>query len=127
MQLILEALYTDPYDQSLWFYHTYLTTTFSPSLKLKRFSIIPLLSTDERAEYLTIEISKLKEMLPEADDCKWIYQRLLELSLDHRELVGEWSSDTKTSDLENWLSTLSKLDPLRAGRWKDLNKRLKVH
>lgn len=93
---------------------------------MKQFSVIPSLSTDERVEYLTIEINKLKEMLPEADDCKWIYQRLLELSLDRREFDDEWFLNTQSTDLENWLNTLSKLDPLRAGRWQDLRKRLEA-
>ena len=125
LQLILEALYTDPYDQSLWFYHTYLTTTFSASSQMKSFSIVPSLTIDEQVEYLDAEIEKLRELLPEADDCKWIYQRLLELCLDRRTMASHGSVDAPTTLLD-WLKQLSKLDPLRAGRWREMKARLEA-
>ena len=92
---------------------------------MKSFSIVPSLTIDEQVEYLDGEIEKLKELLPEADDCKWIYQRLLDLCLDRRTMTENEPVDT-LSTLLGWLGQLSKLDPLRAGRWRELTARLKA-
>ena len=92
---------------------------------MKSFSIVPSLTIDEKVEYLDTEIEKLKELLPEADDCKWIYQRLLDLCLDRRTMMRDEPADTLATLLD-WLDQLSKLDPLRNGRWKELDTRLKA-
>jgi geranylgeranyl transferase type-2 subunit alpha len=79
----------------------------------------------ERIQYLKAEIDKLKEMLPEADDCKWIYQRLVEMALEFKALSqGVWPDDVSQEDVRGWVAELVKLDPLRKGKWKEVEERV---
>lgn len=70
------------------------------------------------------EIGRLQELLEDADDCKWIYQRLVELSVEVRVLAGAWPPDVADAGTREWLDKLEALDPLRAGRWRDLRRRI---
>ena len=122
LELIQRALYAGDNDQSLWFYHQVLMCTFDP--RYAKQSMAPNLSNVERAEYLTEEIEKVTEMLDGAEDCKWIYQELINMTLLFRGLGGKWSD--QDADIEKWIGELERLDPLRVGRWKDLKRNLIV-
>lgn len=138
--LITKALYTDPYDQSLWCYHQYLMSALeehNPHAPI----ILQRLHTFDRIQYLAREISNIRDMLDGAEDCKYIYQALLEYSRRFLELAerdrGGGDDDEKVStttnttpvasaeDLTGWLAELQKIDPLRQGRWRDLERKLK--
>ncbi|KAL1958141.1 hypothetical protein VTO42DRAFT_4996 [Malbranchea cinnamomea] len=118
LRLIHRAL-IDPYDQSLWFYHQYLMCTFDPTRAAE--SMAPNLKDAQRIEYLTREIDAIKEILEEEGDCKWIYQALIECTMLVSKLDGPLSDGVK-HDISSWLSQLKRLDPLRMGRWEDLQK-----
>lgn len=119
-----EALYTDPYDQSLWFYHQcLLSSLYPPNSTLQ---IAPDLSMEERRQYLSQEIRRLLEMLQEADDCKWIYQSLVDLASNYRKAFHTWPENAGTSSMSSWLERLMILDSLRAGRWQDLETELRA-
>lgn len=120
--LIQEALYTDPYDQSLWFYHHYLMCTFDPHLC--HHAMASHLTPDKRLEYITGEIDKILDMLDGAEDCKWIYQSLIQLSTMYKASSGAWPD--QAAGIRGWLSELRKLDPLRTGRWTDLDRALNI-
>ncbi|KAK5719833.1 Rab geranylgeranyltransferase [Elasticomyces elasticus] len=123
-ELITKALYTDPYDQSLWFYHQYLMATLDPS-NVQAPPVLDPCSPAEQTHYLEQEIESVKEMLDGAEDCKYIYQALLEYS--GRYLALEPGTKTvTTSDLGEWLRELRKIDPLREGRWRDLERKMKL-
>jgi len=68
--------------------------------------------------YLEQEVTSVREMLDGAEDCKYIYQALLEYARRWRDLGGE----VEKTDMKEWLGELRKLDPLREGRWRDLEK-----
>jgi len=114
--LIQEALYTDSHDQSLWFYHQYLMCTFDPALT--RQSIVPGLSPEERLQYIEWETEKLIEMLEDDDGSKWIYQSLIQLMLLFQKCAG-WLPPQAES-MRDWMASLRRLDPVRSGRWEDL-------
>lgn len=120
LSLIQEALYTDPYDQSLWFYHQYLMCTFDRHLCQD--TMAPHLTPDQGLEYITGEVDKILEMLDGAEDCKWIYQSLIQLSTMYKASSGSWPD--QAASIRDWLSELRKLDPLRTGRWTDLDRAL---
>lgn len=120
LDLIHRAL-CDPYDQSLWFYHQNLMCTFDPSLSDQ--TMAPNLSNIERLEYLRREIDEIQDMLDGAEDCKYIYQALIDCTLLARKVEGTMSGTDKENIL-SWLSELKKLDPLRCGRWLDFEKSL---
>ncbi|KAE8147420.1 hypothetical protein BDV25DRAFT_160377 [Aspergillus avenaceus] len=118
--LIHRAL-CDPYDQSLWFYHQNLMCTFDPALSSQ--TLAPNLSQSERLNYLRQEIEEIQEMLDGAEDCKYIYQALIDCTLLASKVEGTLSSGDQQNIL-SWISELKKMDPLRRGRWLDFEQSL---
>ncbi|PQE17173.1 hypothetical protein CJF32_00009024 [Rutstroemia sp. NJR-2017a WRK4] len=59
------------------------------------------------------------------DDCKWVYNALLEYTLAVCEMEERLPGHDEVEDCKAWLSQLRKLDPMREGRWNDLEKSLK--
>lgn len=125
LEMVQRALWADAEDQSLWFYHQALICAFSHQGKYREQSVTPDLSTDERLKYLTKEIENLVDMLDGAEDCKWIYQRLIELCIMYREQAGSWAEGVERVKVLEWVEELKKLDSLRLERWKDLETSLK--
>ena len=97
-------------------------STFDP--KYAADSIVPDLSEEERADYVAQEIGRLQEMLDGAEDCKWIYQSLISLSVLHKGLRGRWQ--VEMSEIGHWVDELTNLDPLRAERWADLRREVEA-
>ena len=120
LELIERALWAGSEDQSLWFYHQYLMCTFDP--KPTADSMVPDLTTAERSMYVRGEILKVREMLDGAEDCRWIYQSLISLSILYRDLGNDWIENEVS--IENYIAELTRLDSLRAGRWNDLRSRI---
>ena len=120
LELIHNAL-IDPYDQSLWFYHQNLMCTFDPSVSGQ--TMAPNLTNSERVEYLGQEIDAIQEMLDGAEDCKYIYQALIDCTVAAARVRGSMPGDDKAKIL-GWLSEIKKLDPLRQGRWTDFGRSL---
>ncbi|KAL4891956.1 prenyltransferase alpha subunit repeat protein [Aspergillus ambiguus] len=121
LELIHRAL-CDPYDQSLWFYHQNLMCTFDPATSEQ--TMAPNLSNSERIDYLRKEIEEIQDMLDGAEDCKYIYQALIECTLLLSKVEGRLGSGDQEKVL-SWLSELKKLDPLRQGRWLDFERSLR--
>ena len=120
LELIQRALWAGSDDQSLWFYHQSLMSTFDP--KYAEESMAPDLLAEERLAYVLQEIDRIQEMLDGAEDCKWIYQALLHLSTLCKALTGRWC--IRVSEIQMWVNELVKLDPLRSKRWTDLKQTL---
>jgi geranylgeranyl transferase type-2 subunit alpha len=126
-ELITTALYTDPYDQSLWSYHQYLMSTLDPKSPInsadyaRKTAILSPVSDADRTAYLGQELESIKEMLDGAEDCKYIYQALLEYSKRYIDLGVDDTVTTKEA-MAGWLTELRKLDPLREGRWRDMER-----
>jgi geranylgeranyl transferase type-2 subunit alpha len=118
---LIHQAFIDPYDQSLWFYHQNLMSVFDPTMAER--TMTPHLTSSERLEYIRSEIEEIQEMLDGAEDCKYIYQALIEYTLLASKVEGNLSSEDREQIL-NWLSDLKKLDPLRQERWIDLEKKL---
>lgn len=87
-------------------------------------SMIPAVTPEQSLEYLEKEFTNLLEMLDGAEDCKWIYQSLIYLSRLHRILGHKWP--VQKSQIRTWIEELRKLDPLRSGRWNDLELQVKL-
>ncbi|KKK21721.1 hypothetical protein AOCH_006763, partial [Aspergillus ochraceoroseus] len=121
LELIHRAL-CDPYDQSLWFYHQNLMCTFDP--ETASHTMAPNLSGSERLGYLQREIEEIQDMLDGAEDCKYIYQALIDCSLLAARVEGAIVDGDQQQQILEWLSELKKLDPLRAGRWLELERSL---
>ncbi|KAL9620677.1 MAG: hypothetical protein Q9160_004813 [Pyrenula sp. 1 TL-2023] len=122
LNLIHDAL-CDPADQALWFYHQNLMLTFAPSHSSE--NMAPNLTDEERLEYLEKELVFVEEMLEDFDDCKWIYQALIDCTLLKSRLQGTLAEEEKQR-VKDWLSELKSMDSLRTGRWNDLEKSLPI-
>ena len=94
--------------------------TFDPEYASK--SMAPALTNDDRMSYVKEQFDHLLEMLDGAEDCKWIYQALIHLSTIHRTLSTKWPTEER--QIHDWISQLRTLDPLRKGRWNDLDETL---
>ena len=110
----------DPYDQSLWFYHQNLMCTFDPATAGQ--TMVPNLSNEERLEYIRQEMEVIEEMLDGAEDCKYIYQALIDCTLLASKMQGMSSGEQRK--VLGWLTELKTLDPLREGRWLDFERSL---
>ena len=96
--------------------------TFDPRLSSN--TMAPNLTSEERLEYLSIEIDKVVEMLEGAEKCKWIFQSLIQLCLTYRAIASHLPLQAK--ELRNWMKDLETLDPLRKGRWADVMSTLPI-
>lgn len=97
--------------------------TFDPELASQ--TIAPNLDDSQRLEYVNQEIEMIEELLDDADDCKWVYQALIECTLLASKLEGTMSASARES-ISRWVKELKKLDPLRGGRWIDLETSLGI-
>ena len=116
LELIQRALWAGDNDSSVWFYHQNLMCTFDPRYAPR--SMDPDLSHEGREAYLKAELEKVFDMLEGAEDCKWIYQSLIQLNILHEDLRSEMCHTT--DQVIRWVETLDRIDSLRGGRWKDL-------
>ena len=89
-------------------------------------TITPNMTTIDRVEYINRQLVNLKDFLDGGEDCKWVYNALLEYTLAVCEMGGRPPRDDEVQDCKDWLAELRKLDPLRAGRWDDLDKSLRL-
>lgn len=119
LALLQDALNVGPEDQSLWFYHQHLISQVSDIQgKYKQSNIAPRLSREERQGYIQQEIDFIKDLAEDYKDVKWIYQALV----GYTAALGSLGIDIadQAQDRAGWLQKLRDTDPLRSGRWRDL-------
>lgn len=118
-------MYTDsyPYQQSAWFYYQFLMTTLTDYVG--HATITPHFTQEDRVEYVTRQLVILKDMLDGAEDCKWIYNALIEYTMALCQMEERTPRLDESQDCKAWLVELGKLDPLRSGRWDDLENSLR--
>ncbi|KAG0646269.1 Type II geranyl-geranyltransferase subunit alpha [Hyphodiscus hymeniophilus] len=123
-QFLDDAIFTDayPYAQSVWFYYQFLMTTLTNFVG--HATITPRFAPEERSEYVTRQLVNLRDILDGAEDCKWVYSALLEYTMALCEMEERQPRDDEMEDCKTWLAELRKLDPLRAGKWHDLDSSL---
>ncbi|KAH8756829.1 geranylgeranyl transferase-like protein type II alpha subunit [Hyaloscypha finlandica] len=124
-ELIIAAMYTDsyPYQQSAWFYYQFLMTTVTDYVG--HATITPNFTPEDRAEYVTRQLVILKDMLDGAEDCKWIYNALIDYTMALCRIEERAVDSDERQDCATWLTELRKLDPDRSGRWDDMEKSLR--
>ncbi|KAH9484165.1 Geranylgeranyl transferase type-2 subunit alpha [Psilocybe cubensis] len=102
-ELLRNAMYTDPNDQSVWMYHRWLV------------------GTDGSKELLNREIAAIQELLDEQPDSKWCLESIVHYK---RLLLKNWVSGAEAgpliSDVKSLLHRLEQLDPARRRRYRDL-------
>ncbi|KAH8647250.1 hypothetical protein BX600DRAFT_420350 [Xylariales sp. PMI_506] len=130
LALAREGLNVGPEDQSLWYYHQFLMSQLTDHVG--RPTIAPRMAVEERVGRVERELEEIRDLLEDYDDVKWIYEALLEYSLALEGLRRGASSSAADDDevyasrqeIKGWLDKLRELDPLRNGRWHDVEKML---
>jgi geranylgeranyl transferase type-2 subunit alpha len=123
LNMMQDAL-IDPFNQSAWFYHQFLMSTLHPSCPKSDLIIIDLVESD-RVDYFDQEVGRIKDILDDYDDCKWIYQALIQYCSEFQTISGQsYPNSPSKSDMQVWLAKLQELDPSRRGRWADLQNQL---
>lgn len=120
LDLVRDALNVGPEDQSLWYYHQFLVSQIVGDGNKP--SITPALTVDEKIAYLKHEIDEIKDLLEDYDNIKWIYEALSEYTVALERLQRTDSNSAEAGDLQVFLSKLRTLDPMRTGRWNDVEK-----
>lgn len=115
-----EAINVGPDDQSLWYYHQFLMLNLVNSAENP--IIAPAFTQEERVAYLRREIESIQELLEDYDDAKLIYEALFDYTLYLCQLQERKPNEQEEKDLKGWLGNLKKLDPMRSGRWADLER-----
>lgn len=85
-------------------------------------TITPNFTQEDRITYSTREIDQIKELLEDYDDIKWVYEALIEYTVALSRLQDREPDAEETEELRAWLSKLRVLDPMRYGRWNDVEK-----
>jgi geranylgeranyl transferase type-2 subunit alpha len=124
LELICTAINTDPFDQSIWYYHQYLMSALSPTCP-QQSMIAHDLTNNDRQKYYAHEMDYIQEILEDETDCKWIYEGLLRLAASYLQVEGGTKAFT-TMEIRSWLEQLKRLDPLRNGRWEELGTSLGI-
>ncbi|KAK3297779.1 uncharacterized protein B0H64DRAFT_393026 [Chaetomium fimeti] len=120
LQQIREALNVGPEDQSLWYYHQFLVLNLvAPD---KHPAMTPDFTREDRVAYLTREIDEIKELVEDYDDVKLIYEALFEYTVYYCQLEERQPEPSERAGLVVWLGKLRELDPMRNGRWADLER-----
>ena len=122
LRLIGDALNVGPEDQSLWYYHQFLMLNLAHADGKESFT--PGLAQEERIAYVKDEIVNIKDLLEDYADVKWIHEVLVEYTVALARLQGRRPDGQETEDLRAWLGKLRTLDPMRNGRWDELEKQL---
>lgn len=119
LDLVRDGLNVGPEDQSLWYYHQFLVSQIVGDGNGQ--SIAPALTVDEKITYLKREIEEVTDLSEDYDDIKWIYEALLEYTL----ALNRLENSDGAGNLQTWLTKLRTLDPMRMGRWKDVEQQAK--
>ncbi|AEO61538.1 hypothetical protein MYCTH_2311786 [Thermothelomyces thermophilus ATCC 42464] len=117
---IRNALNVGPEDQSLWYYHQFLILNIVEPEKHP--SMTRGFTREDRVAYLRREIDEIKDLLEDYEDVKLSYEGLFEYTLYLCQLEERQPDETERADLAAWLGKLKQLDPMRNGRWADLER-----
>ena len=95
--------------------------------KPQSLGIAPNLGTEERATLVKKELEEINELLEDYADVKLVYEALLEYSIALKCLQSgddHGNAGEMDEDLLGWPGRLRELDPMRRGRWDDIQKSL---
>ncbi|SNX84673.1 related to Rab geranylgeranyltransferase alpha subunit [Melanopsichium pennsylvanicum] len=118
LELVKQAMYTDPSDQSVWFYHRWLIERL---LSNDSTTIDQLATKHRRINVLQQEIEVIQELFELEPDSKWCAISLAHYHQLLAELYDDAQQRTKSRKRsQEVLQKLIELDPDRQARYRDL-------
>ncbi|KAK6500947.1 Rab geranylgeranyltransferase [Arthrobotrys conoides] len=120
------AVYTDPYDQSIQLYNHWLLLE---SCSSKSTSHVFPLTDPQKSETLLRALEWMRELLDEEPDCRLLLEEMIFVGGLLRD-VGETEEGEEVDregikqDMQSWLEKLMEVDPMRGGRWREMQERL---
>ncbi|TCD61418.1 Rab geranylgeranyltransferase [Steccherinum ochraceum] len=109
-ELVRNAMYTDPDDQSVWMYHAWLIGSGNDLPLLRR------------------EIQSIQELLDEQPDSKWCMESIVRykklILRNHASSLSAEEQEKLRSDCSSLLVTLEDIDPLRRQRYRHMKQEL---
>ncbi|KAK9480887.1 hypothetical protein V1514DRAFT_317745 [Lipomyces japonicus] len=106
LDLITQAIYVDPDDQSVWLYHHWLLTGTDEIVKL---------SVNEKIELINDQLDSVQQLADLEPDSKWCLHSLAQLKTFKAQLEGK----PVDSSVIGILDRLIEIDSMRANRYKD--------
>ena len=123
LETLKEALYTDPFDQSLHLYHHWLVNTVCNPEAESSTITLPL---SIRQQILRDTISWMNELLEDEAECTLLLEELVSFVTTLKDLNGlesraQTTEEADGMDVKGWLSTLIRIDPMRKGHWQEFS------
>ncbi len=125
LALVRQCLNVGPEDQSLWFYFQFLLLNLTESGNWE--TIAPGLADGERQYLITHTISWVEALTIDYPDIKWPFVAALDCFFELAKVEKRPITKRDLYYMDMWLQRLRKLDPMRVGRWNDLEMEYKSH
>ncbi|KAF3290833.1 Rab geranylgeranyltransferase [Orbilia oligospora] len=123
------AVYTDPYDQSIQLYNHWLLLESCSSKQTTSTSPVFSLTNSQKLETLSRTLEWMRELLDEEPDCRLLLEEMIFVGslfrdLDETEEEEDVDREEIKRDMQSWLEKLMEVDPMRGGRWREMQEKL---
>jgi len=106
-EIVHQAVFTEPDDQSAWWYHQFLIQW------AKNESLKGSITTEEFISRLREEINQINSLLEVEDSCKWALVTLASLSTYLTEYVEEDEKNNLKQQIQEMYEKIISLDPMQ--------------
>jgi len=126
--IIENATFTDPYDQSAWWYHRFILHWMKNQVDLNLKGDDADAGIDLKnwcVEILQLQIDNITSLIEFEPTCKWPVDSLVYLLTLVQEVQGEKSAEHQQR-IHELLGTLKRLDPIRSRRYEETQEMVKT-
>ncbi|KAL2311963.1 Geranylgeranyl transferase type-2 subunit alpha [Schizosaccharomyces pombe] len=121
LDMIHQAVFTDPDDSSVWIYHRWLMGHCNPNSMTP---LISMITIEERIQYLQKEIELIQELHEMEPENRWCCESLVNYEALCKTLEKQKPTE---ADIKRWtllVDKMIKVDPQRRGRYRTLQEKI---